>query len=65
MSNPRKVLKVTFVNEVSQDVGGISREYFSSIMKEMLTEAYGLFTTANTEEFSYKIREDSNEVGGW
>jgi hypothetical protein len=40
MSDPRKVLKVTFVDEVSQDVGGISREYFTSIMKEMLTEAY-------------------------
>ena len=50
---------------MSQDVGGIAREYFYSIMKEMLTEAYGLFTTASTEEFSYKIREDSFEVGGW
>jgi hypothetical protein len=65
MTHPRKVLKVTFTEEVSQDVGGISREFFTSIIKEILGEAFGLFTIATTEEFSYKIMEDSYEVVGW
>lgn len=29
MSNPRRVLKVSFVNEQTQDAGGISREFFT------------------------------------
>ena len=65
MNDPRKVLKVTFEDEVSQDVGGISREFFFAIMKEMLNENYGLFGSATTDQFSYKINEDSNEIGGW
>jgi len=40
---------VTFQNEVSKDVGGISREFFSSLMKELMVESFGLFTAANTE----------------
>ncbi len=52
---PLKVLRVTFKNEVSRDVGGISREFFTMIMKELLNESIGLFNVANTEQFSYKI----------
>lgn len=36
LSNKKKILRVTFQNEVSRDVGGISREFFSSLMKEMI-----------------------------
>lgn len=49
IQNMKKVLKVSFVNEVSKDVGGISREFFTTIMREMLQEAFGLFSVANTE----------------
>ena len=58
----RKVLQVSFQNEVSKDVGGISREFFTTIMREMFTEAFGLFRQANTEQFSYMIAEDSREI---
>ena len=61
----KPVLKVTFVNEVSQDVGGISREFFTAIMKELFNAELGLFTYASTEQFSFKIAEDSNEIGDW
>ena len=49
MDNPKKVLQVTFQNEMSQDMGGVSREFFTTIMKEMLSDAFGLFSVATTE----------------
>ena len=49
MDNPKKVLQVTFHNEMSQDMGGVSREFFTTIMKEMLSDAFGLFSVASTE----------------
>ena len=64
MKEPRKVLRVTFKNEVSRDVGGISREFFTTIMKELCNEGYGLFKMANTEQFSYKVAVDSSEIQG-
>jgi hypothetical protein len=65
MQHPLRALDITFENEISQDVGGVSREYFYTIMKEMLTPGYGLFEVASTEQFSYKISEDSVELVGW
>ena len=64
MSQPRKVLRVTFQNEVSRDVGGISREFFTTIMQELLNETIGLFSAANTEQFSYRVAPDSYEIQG-
>ena len=58
----KKVLQVSFSNEVSKDVGGISREFFTTIMREMFTDAFGLFSQANTEQFSYKVADDSLEI---
>lgn len=55
----RKEIKITFVNELSKDAGGLSREFFNSLMKEMLNQNLGLFTVASTPEFSYKVNEDS------
>ena len=34
----KKDLKVNFEGEIGQDQGGISREFFTSIMKELLNE---------------------------
>lgn len=64
ISNPHKMLRVTFKNEVSRDVGGISREFFTTIMQELLNESIGLFSVANTEQFSYKVASDSHEIQG-
>jgi E3 ubiquitin-protein ligase NEDD4 len=56
------VLKVSFSSEVSQDQGGISREFFTQITKDMLSSGIGLFATGNTEEFSYIVAKDSREI---
>ena len=64
MDNPKKVLQVTFQNEMSQDMGGVSREFFTTIMKELLSDAFGLFSVAQTEQFSYKIADLSREIQG-
>ena len=61
MEHPRRVLKVSFVNETSQDKGGISREFFTQITKDILSDI-GLFQKANTEEFSYIITAESREI---
>ena len=55
-------MKITFVNELAKDAGGLSREFYSLLMKELLNQNLGLFTTANTTEFSYKINEDSKYI---
>ena len=62
MENPKKVLQVTFQDEITQDMGGVSREFFTAIMKELLSEVFGLFAVANTEQFSYKIADESREI---
>jgi hypothetical protein len=62
MSNPRLVLKVSFVNETSQDAGGISREFFTQVTREILKDGFGLFSKGNTEEFSYIISPMSFEI---
>jgi len=66
MDDLRKEIKVTFQNEISHDAGGISREYFSILVQELLKHEMGLFLVANTQEFSYKLNEDSssNEKAG-
>lgn len=58
----KKEMKIIFVNEKCQDAGGLSREFFTVLMKELLSPNLGLFVTANTTEFSYKINEDSYHI---
>ena len=55
-------MKIVFVNELSKDAGGLSREFFTTLIKEILSPNLGLFTVANTTEFSYKINEDSKYI---
>lgn len=43
-------------------MGGISREFFTTIMKELMNENFGLFRPANTEQFSYTVSPDSYEI---
>ena len=58
----RKEIKIVYENELSQDAGGLSRDFFTSLMKEMLSQNLGLFSIANTPEFSYNINEDSKHI---
>jgi len=53
---------VSFLNETSQDAGGLSREFFTQVTKDILQEAIGLFSRGNTEEFSYIVSPISFEI---
>ncbi len=44
IKDPLKMpLKIQFANEPGIDVGGVAREYFSLIMKELFNPAFGMF----------------------
>mmetsp|Transcript_32278 Transcript_32278/g.31569 ORF Transcript_32278/g.31569 Transcript_32278/m.31569 type:complete len:103 (-) Transcript_32278:743-1051(-) len=47
---------------MSHDAGGVSREFFCILLKELLNENIGLFTKASTDEFSYRINENSKYI---
>jgi hypothetical protein len=57
-----KELKINFLGEVSFDAGGIIREWFTVMFKEILSEETGLFERADSSSFSYKIKRlESNK----
>ena len=45
--------KIDFIGEISYDVGGILREFFSNIFKVLESENLRLFVKSDTKEFSY------------
>ena len=47
--------KIDFIGEISYDVGGILREFFSNIFKVLEGENLKLFVKSDTKEFSYII----------
>ena len=47
--------KIDFIGEISYDVGGILREFFSNIFKVLEGENLKLFVKSETKEFSYII----------
>ncbi len=63
-SDLKHVLNIKFEEEVSQDRGGLSREFFQQIFKEMCAEGMMLFKKANTENFTYTVDEMSHEIVG-
>ena len=44
----RKELKIHFVDEISQDAGGLVREWFSVLTEELFAFDFGLFVRTNT-----------------
>jgi hypothetical protein len=45
--------KIDFIGEISYDVGGILREFFSNIFKVLESDNLKLFVKSETKEFSY------------
>ena len=45
--------KIDFIGEISYDVGGILREFFSNIFQILESENLKLFVKSDTKEFSY------------
>ena len=57
----RQEIKINFVNEISQDAGGLIRDWFSIIIEELFKPERHLFKKANTKEFAYLINEYSED----
>ena len=54
-------MQVTFVNEQGVDEGGISREFFQLIIKQLMDSRYGLFT-CDPETHVFWIRPSSVQM---
>ena len=50
--NLKKQMKIFFIDEVAQDIGGVYREWYTSIFESIFNEK---------ENFFYKVKESSNE----
>eukprot|EP00826_Nyctotherus_ovalis_P011245 TRINITY_DN12938_c0_g1_i4.p1 TRINITY_DN12938_c0_g1~~TRINITY_DN12938_c0_g1_i4.p1 ORF type:complete len:427 (+),score=115.72 TRINITY_DN12938_c0_g1_i4:811-2091(+) len=53
----RGKLCIYFMDEMAEDVGGVTREWFSVITEELFSASLGLFRRANTKELSYVFDE--------
>lgn len=56
--NLNKELKINFKGEVSHDAGGIIREWYTVLFKEILSEKGGYFQKADTNDVSYIVNQD-------
>lgn len=55
----RKQLRVTFVGEEGIDEGGVQKEFFQVIVKEMLSEKYGMFQVQEDTRLNWFSRGDT------
>ena len=46
-----KELKIFFVDEVAQDVGGVYREWYSNLIDAIISPVQGLFTEISNKNF--------------
>jgi len=53
------------LGELSNDAGGMIREWMTVLISIFLSETTGLFTRCDTHEISYKIKENSNQKYGF
>lgn len=62
--NPFKELKINFLGEVSHDAGGLIREWFTIIFRQILSSKLNLFIRSDCDNFSYKINPilEPNEI---
>lgn len=57
--SPRPSLQVIFDGEEAVDAGGVTKEFFLLLLKELMDPAYGMFTHYNDSNllwFSDKVR---------
>lgn len=48
-------LQVIFDGEIAQDAGGLSKEWYNILMKEMLADEFGVFVRTLTDRVAYII----------
>ena len=51
----RSEFKINFIGEIAQDAGGLTKEWLSLLIKEVLSDQFRLFKLANTDETCYTI----------
>lgn len=56
-------LNITFVGEPALDAGGVLREWFGLVCKELFSAERGLFTTTHAENMSYWITPTPSHDG--
>ena len=57
----RREIKIHFIDEASQDAGGLIREWFSVLTEELFSPSSGLFSKTNTPELAYMINVQSEK----
>lgn len=57
--DPKKELKINFKGEVSNDAGGLIREWFTVVLKEIQDPARGLFKRSDNDEYSHVINPNA------
>jgi len=58
----RREIKINFLNEISQDAGGLIREWFSVLIEELFDPKFELWTMTKTREKTYMINEYSGNL---
>lgn len=57
----RKDVKIHFIDELCQDAGGLIREWFTILIKELFTPKFGLFARTKTVQVAYTINMHSGK----
>jgi len=55
----RRDMRIYFLDEVSQDAGGLIREWFSILIEKLFDPELHLFVKTNTKEMAYTIDENA------
>ena len=50
-----KELKINFENEVSNDAGGLLKEWFTLVFEEVFSSSFGLFIVSDNADFTFNI----------
>eukprot|EP00826_Nyctotherus_ovalis_P048302 TRINITY_DN5669_c0_g2_i3.p1 TRINITY_DN5669_c0_g2~~TRINITY_DN5669_c0_g2_i3.p1 ORF type:complete len:405 (+),score=69.53 TRINITY_DN5669_c0_g2_i3:749-1963(+) len=57
----RKDIKIHFIDELCQDAGGLIREWFTMLIKELFKPKFGLFARTKTGQVAYTINIQSSK----
>jgi hypothetical protein len=55
----RNPLSVHFVGEVGRDDGGVTRDWYSVLSKEIFNPQYALFTLSAADDYTFQIKQNS------
>ena len=58
----RRRIKIHFMDEICQDVGGLIRDWFSVLIEELFAPSFGLFVKTNTDDITYTINTFSEKA---